>query len=90
MRCSRSSNKKWNWNTDLNDKIYASEAPDGIEPSGSNAYTAFRDGENNISAGIVYKGKYRIVAMGIPFETICDQVDSRILMEQITRFFELK
>ena len=81
---------KWNWNTDLNDKIYASEAPDGIEPSGSNAYTAFRYGENNISAGIVYKGKYRIVAMGIPFETICDQVDSRILMEQITRFFELK
>jgi len=80
----------WNFNAINNAEIYCVDAPDGIEPAGQNAYTAFRYGENNISAGIIYKGKYRVVAMGIPFETILDTSDRTKLMQQIIRFFELK
>ena len=46
-------NGKWNFNTDYHPEIYTVEAPDGIEPFGKNAITAFRYGENNVSAGVV-------------------------------------
>ena len=80
----------WNCNTDITNDIYTVEAPDGIEPAGINAYTGFRFGENNVSAGIVYNGKYRVVAMGIPFETIVNRSENEHLMQQIIHFFESK
>lgn len=83
-------NGKWNFNTSYNPEIYTVEAPDGIEPAGKNAITAFRYGENNVSAGIVFNGKYKIVAMGLPFETIANATDREILMQQIVHFFESK
>jgi len=70
--------------------IYTVEAPDGIEPAGINAISAFRYGENNISAGVAFAGKYRVVAMGIPFETILEHKDRTRMMRQIIRFFESK
>lgn len=81
---------KWNFNVDYNPGIYSVEAPDGIEPSGKNAITAFRYGENNVSAGVVYNGNYRVVAMGLPFETILTEPDRFMLMKQIINFFESK
>jgi hypothetical protein len=80
----------WNFNVDFNPEIYSVEAPDGIEPAGPNAFCALRYGENNVSAGIFYKGKYRVVAMGIPFETILDDPGKNALMKQIIHFFEFK
>ena len=80
----------WNFNVGFNPEIYSVEAPDGIEPAGPSAFCAFRYSENNVSAGIVYKGKYRIVALGIPFETILDDSGRYTLMEQILNFFESK
>jgi hypothetical protein len=79
---------KSNFNTGYHPNIYTVEAPDGIEPAGINAITAFRYGENNISAGVAFAGKYRVVAMGIPFETIIEHNDRTRLMRQIIRFFE--
>ena len=81
---------KWNFNVDYNPEIYSVEAPDGIEPSGKNAITAFRYGENNVSAGIIYNGNYRVVALGLPFETILTEPDRFMLMKQIINFFESK
>ena len=81
---------KWNFNVGYHPEIYIVEAPDGIEPTGKNAITAFRYGENNVSAGIVFNGNYRVVAMGIPFEAITDTTDRKILMKQIINFFESK
>jgi len=83
-------NGKWNFNTTYNPEIYTVEAPDGIEPAGKNAITAFRYGENNVSAGVVFDGKYKIVAIGLPFESITDSTDRKTLMQQIIHFFELK
>jgi len=81
-------NGNWNFNVGYHPEIYKVEAPDGLEPSGKNAITAFRYGENNVSAGILYNGSYKIVAMGFPFETII--ADQATLMKQIINFFESK
>jgi len=83
-------NGKWSFNTAYNPEIYTVEAPDGIEPAGKNAITAFRYGENNVSAGVVFDGKYKIVAIGLPFESITDPTDRKIFMQQIIHFFESK
>ncbi len=83
-------NGKWSFNVGYHPEIYTVEAPDGIEPAGKNAITAFRYGENNVSAGIVFNSKYQIVAMGIPFETIIESSDRKVLMQQIIHFFESK
>ena len=81
---------KWNFNAGYLPEIYSVEAPDGIEPAGINAMTAFRYGENNVSAGVIFNGKYRVVAMGIPFETITGNEERVNLMQQIIHFFESK
>jgi len=81
-------NGKWNFNAGYNPEIYTVEAPDGIEPAGKNSITAFRYSENNVSAGVVFSGNYRIVALGMPFETIIKSNDRELLMRQIVSFFE--
>ncbi len=80
----------WKFNVQNSQDIYAVEAPDGIEPVGANAYTAFRYSENSVSAGIFFKGIGSIVAMGFPFETILNYSDRSKVMQQIFNFFESK
>ena len=70
-------------NTDL---IYAAEAPDAIEPSGRQAFTAFRYRENNTSAAVMHRGEVRSFVMGFPFETILLQEERDALMKQILDF----
>jgi len=83
-------NGNWNFNVEYTPDIYSVESPDGIEPAGKNVITAFRYQENNVSAGILFNGNCRIIAMGIPFETIVERSERNRLMEQIIRFFESK
>ena len=83
-------NGSWKFNVENNQAIYAVEAPDGIEPYGANAYSAFRYAENSVSAGIFYTGKSYFVAMGFPFETILNYFDRSLVMQQIFKFFESK
>jgi hypothetical protein len=78
---------KLHFNTDLNDSIYMVESPDGIEPAGDNAVTCFRYSDSGASAGIAYKGAYKVVALGFPFETITDNEAREKLMHQIIDFF---
>ncbi len=80
----------WKFNAEFHPEIYTIEAPDGIEPAGQNAVTALRYGENNVSAGIVFNGPYKVVAMGIPFEAITAIADRKEIMQQIVQFFESK
>jgi len=79
---------QYKFNTTLNNKIYMVEAPDGIEPVGNNVITAFRYKDTGVSAGIIYNGKYKIVALGFPFETVLDKDNRFNLMKQIIRFFD--
>ena len=78
----------FHFNTNFSDKIYQVEAPDAIGTLRQDAMCAFRYSETNASAGILYKGKYRTVILGFPFETIDNEEERIILMKQVLRFFE--
>ncbi|MFC2124094.1 hypothetical protein ACFLU5_04715 [Bacteroidota bacterium] len=78
---------EWEFNTDYHHDIYRVESPDALEPSGDGAITALRYSENNASAGVVYKGNYKSVILGFPFETIIDKQPRFDLMRQIINFF---
>jgi hypothetical protein len=76
------------FNTGFSERIYSVEAPDAIEPSGKGAVCAFRYSENNTSAGVIFRGKYKTVILGFPFETILSEKERDKLMGQIISFFE--
>ncbi|NDW08968.1 xanthan lyase [Dysgonomonas sp. 520] len=69
-----------------NPKNYVVESPDGIEPVGNNAFTIFRYSENNISAGIAFKGKYKTCVLGFPFESLKSETERDALMQHILIF----
>ena len=75
------------FNTELNDIVYAVESPDGLTPMGTGAYTIFRYAENNISAGVAYKGDYKTVILGFPVETLETQQQIDCLIGEVARFF---
>ena len=79
---------KYNFHEELNDKVYAVESPDALVPVGPGAYTIFRYRDNNISAGVAYKGDYKTVSLGFPIETLEDRQQLDELMGEILRFFE--
>jgi hypothetical protein len=74
------------FNAGITDMIYAAEAPDAIEPSGRQSFTAFRYSENNTSAAVMHRGEVRSFVMGFPFETIMLQEERDALMKQILDF----
>jgi len=79
---------KYEYFNTLNSESYVVESPDGIEPAGDNAYTVFRYSENNLSAGVVYQGKYKTCVLGFPFESIKSVVDRDRLMNSVLSFFD--
>lgn len=74
----------------LNSESYVVEAPDGIVPADKEAHTIFRYSENNISAGIAYKGDYKTCVLGFPFESIKTEAERNELMKAVLLFFEGK
>jgi len=77
---------KYEFHTKLNPDFYAVESPDAVEPSGDNSYAVFRYSENNLSAGVAYKDKYKTVVLGFPFEAIKDVGKRDELMKAILSF----
>lgn len=78
----------YNFNTGFSDSVYAAEAPDAIEPAGRGAICSFRYSENNSSAGVAYKGSYKTVILGFPFETIVSGKERELLMKQVLDFLK--
>ena len=76
--------------TTPNSRSYSAESPDGIEPFGTGAWTIFRYSDNNISAGVAYKGEYKTVSLGFPIETLTDESQLHDIVSQIIKFFESK
>lgn len=74
----------------LNSEGYVVENPDAIEPASENAFTIFRYAENNLSAGILYKGEdYNSCILGFPIESITNQEKINRLIKNIMQsFFE--
>lgn len=73
---------------ELNPESYVVESPDAIEPATQKAFTILRYSENNLSAGIAYKGNYRTCVLGFPFESIRTSKEREELMKVILTFFE--
>jgi len=74
--------------TTPNEMSYCVETPDGIEPVGVDAWTIFRYSDNNISAGVAYKGTYKSVVLGFPIETLKSNEEIITLIKMILNFFE--
>ena len=73
----------------LNEECYAVESPDGIEPFGKGSYMIQRYTENNIGAGIFYRGeRYDTCVLGYPFETIKTETQRNALMRAILSAFD--
>ncbi|MDR0658265.1 MAG: xanthan lyase [Mediterranea sp.] len=72
---------------ELNPDGYVVESPDGIVPADEKAYTVFRYSENNISAGVAYKGAYKTCVLGFPFEAIRRANERDELMKAVLTFF---
>ncbi len=75
------------FNTDSRSDLYRVESPDAIEPVGKGAFRICRYTSGNCSAGVAYKGNYRSIALGFPFETITDENLRNQLMKHIMTFF---
>ncbi len=69
----------------LNNVTYSVESPDALVPSCKEAYTIFRYADNNISAGVAYKGDYKTVCLGFPLEIASN--GNRVISD-ILKFFE--
>lgn len=72
---------------ELNPDSYVVEAPDAIEPATKDAYTIMRYSENNLSAGVAYKGAYKTYVLGFPFESVRTGSEREALMNAILAFF---
>ena len=75
------------FNTGYSKDIYSVEAPDAIEPAGKGSVIPFRYSENNTSAAVLFKGNYKTIVLGFPFETILSDNERNKLMKQILDFF---
>lgn len=72
----------------LNSESYVVESPDAIEPVDDKGYTIFRYSENNLSAGVAYKGNYKTCVLGFPFESVKTTADREKLMKSVLEFLE--
>lgn len=81
---------QWNFCTQINEKQYAVESADGIDPADNapNAHTIALYPESNISAAVAYKGSYRTVVCGFPFESLSTEGQRKDWMQKVIRFFE--
>lgn len=81
-------NSNFKYFNTLNSKGYVVENPDAIEPANDNAFTIFRYSENNLSAGILFKGDdYNSCVLGFPIESITDQSSINKLIKNIMMTF---
>jgi hypothetical protein len=75
------------FNTEVSRDLYRVESPNAIEPSGDGAFRIYRYTSGGCSAGVAYKGPYRTIVLGFPFETITDAMQRAELMTRIMNFF---
>ena len=75
---------------ELNEHSYVVESPDAIEPADPACFTIYRYSENNLSAGVAYKGKYKTCVLGFPIETLKSDEQRDKLMADILLFMSSK
>jgi hypothetical protein len=78
--------ERFSFNTGIDPVIYTVEGADALEPADSTSTTLIRYTENNMSGGVASGGKYRLVALGFPFETIIGEENRDLIMERSLHF----
>jgi hypothetical protein len=78
--------EQFRFNTRVDPVLYTVEGADALEPFDSTAITLLRYAENNMSAGVAYRGKYGVVSMGFPFETLTGQAMRDRIMKQVIHY----
>jgi hypothetical protein len=76
------------FNTDAHAAIYRVESPDAIEPSGNGAFRIYRYASGGRSAAVAYRGAYKSIVLGFPFETIQTPEQRAAFMSGVMNFFE--
>lgn len=69
----------------VNEECYAVSRPDILAPA-KDAFAAFVYNKSKKSAGIAYSGKYKVIAVSIPFEAVADETLRAQLMGSVMRF----
>ncbi len=78
---------QFRFNTEFNDTVYRVEAPGAIRAIGdANVFSRYTG--TGLPAGVSFKGKYSVVALGFPFETIVDEYTRRELMKKILNYLK--
>ncbi len=70
------------FNTALHPAIYGAEGADAIEPAVEGARSFMRYTENNMNAGVAWKGDYAVVALGFPLECVADEGERKLIIEK--------
>ncbi len=79
----------YNYYNQLNSESYVVENPDALEPADENAFTIFRYTENNLSAGVLFKGDaYNTCILGFPIEAVKEKEKRNELIKNIMKVFE--
>jgi hypothetical protein len=76
------------FNTRISNELYRVESPDAIEPAGENAFCIYRYAYVTSSAATAYRGPWKVIVLGFPFETIEPHEQRVTFMEQVMDFFE--
>jgi hypothetical protein len=79
-------NSQFSFNTGTHPDIYTVEGADAMEPIDTTAITLLRFAENNMSAGVAYRGDYGVAAFGFPFETITNQKERDLIFSRILSY----
>ena len=81
---------KFSFCTTLNNRQYIVESPDALVPAGDDSYTIFRYADNGVSAGVAYKGTYKVITLGFPIEALLDEAQIDEIIGESVKFFESK
>ncbi len=76
----------YRFNTELNNECYAIESPDAILPADKQSFVVMQYPDCGLSAAVGYKGDYRSLVVGFPFETITDSASRDRLMNEVLTF----
>ncbi|MBN2766212.1 MAG: N-acetylmuramoyl-L-alanine amidase [Paludibacteraceae bacterium] len=68
-------------------EMYHVESTDCIDPAGNGAFSFCRYTGTNMSAGIIFRGNYRLCILGFPFESIKSEKERNKLMGSVMSFF---
>ena len=74
------------FNTELNNECYAVESPDAILPADKQSFVVMQYPDCGLGAAVGYKGDYRSLVVGFPFETITDEESRNRLMSEVLTF----